>query len=461
MNSLKFFKCVSRFGSVWVVIFLMSQPSTLANVVGADTQNFNPTTSGLDFVTVQSSETLRPGILNMGVFLNFAVNSLPNYENQLTQDRTNFADSLLSSDLNFGLGILNNWDFGVSMPVLLSQTVQSDIEASRGEFASNGITEFRFNTKFRLWGNQDRGIALVGTANLNQIEDNPFSGQDAGPTFTIEAAADTTINRFAVGVNGGFRARSPGTPLPDIPVQPLGNQVIASVAASYLIGSYDTKIITEVFGSIPVESSEFASDRDLSTAEFLLGLKTDFTTNLAFHVGGGTKILNGVSSPDWRVYSGLNWAIGPLYGKPPQVIERNIDPTEIQDIANDIMGPFESDPPPVRELFVARDVLFEFNSDQVTVEFRDSIMNLKDYLLRPPEFRRLVIFGHTDSVGDDAYNLELSRRRAEAVKQVMVRLGLPRDRIRAVGKGESEPVADNGNYQGRALNRRVEFDIYR
>lgn len=445
-----------------VALLAIAGPLRLsANVVGADTQNFNPITSGLDFVTVQSSETLRPGILNMGVFLNFAVNSLPNYEDRITQDRTNFADSLLSSDLNFGLGILNNWDFGVSMPVLLAQSVESDVRADRGQFATNGITEFRVNTKYRLWGNQDKGIALVGTANFNQIEDNPFAGAGAGPTFTIEAAADTTWNRFAIGVNAGYRIRNPGTPLPDIPVQPLGDQIIASVAASYLVGSYDTKVIAEVFGSVPAQSSEFASDRDLSTAEFLLGLKTDFTTSLAFHIGGGTRVLNGVSSPDWRVYSGLNWAIGPLFGRSQTVIQRPIDPTEIQQIADELIGPFQSDPPPARELFVARDVLFEFNSDQVTVQFRDSIMDLKDYLLRPPEFRQLIIFGHTDSVGSAAYNLELSRRRAESVKRVLVRLGLPANRIRAVGKGESEPIADNGNYQGRALNRRVEFDIYR
>src|SRR5690606_20770787 len=81
-----------------------------ANVVGADTQNFNPTTSGLDFVTVHSSETLQPGILNFGLFFNYAVNSLPNYVKQGTQERFSFSDTLLSSDFNFGLGLAQNWD---------------------------------------------------------------------------------------------------------------------------------------------------------------------------------------------------------------------------------------------------------------------------------------------------------------------------------------------------------------
>ena len=76
-----------------------------ANVVGSDTQNFNPTTDGLDFVTVQSSETLEPGIFNLGLFINYAVNSLPNYEDVTTQTRTNFHDTLWSSDFNLGVGV--------------------------------------------------------------------------------------------------------------------------------------------------------------------------------------------------------------------------------------------------------------------------------------------------------------------------------------------------------------------
>jgi hypothetical protein len=117
-----------------------------ANVVGADTQNFNPTNDGLDFVTVHSSETLTPGLLNLGFFLNYAVNSLPNYEDASTGTRTNFQDALLSSDLNFALGIMQGWEAGLSFPVLLAQSVDSDVNAFRGEFASTGLTEFRLQS---------------------------------------------------------------------------------------------------------------------------------------------------------------------------------------------------------------------------------------------------------------------------------------------------------------------------
>src|ERR1700741_5307227 len=90
--------------------------SARANVVGVATQNFNPVNDGLDYVTVHSSKALRPGLLNVGLFLNYAVNVLPNYEDTTTQSRTNFKDSLLSSDVNFGLGLTRNWEIGASFP---------------------------------------------------------------------------------------------------------------------------------------------------------------------------------------------------------------------------------------------------------------------------------------------------------------------------------------------------------
>ena len=84
----------------------MSQPGLLtpvsfANVIGSDMQNFNATTSGLDFVTVESAATLEPGFVNFGLFMNYAVNTLPYFEKTETiQSRTKFNDTLLGADIN-------------------------------------------------------------------------------------------------------------------------------------------------------------------------------------------------------------------------------------------------------------------------------------------------------------------------------------------------------------------------
>lgn len=65
--------------------------------------------------------------------------------------------------------------------------------------------------------------------------------------------------------------------------------------------------------------------------------------------------------------------------------------------------------------------------------------------------------GYTDSIGSDAYNLKLSKRRADAVRNAMIKKGAPADRITATGYGEASPAASNSTKEGRAQNRRVEL----
>jgi OOP family OmpA-OmpF porin len=71
----------------------------------------------------------------------------------------------------------------------------------------------------------------------------------------------------------------------------------------------------------------------------------------------------------------------------------------------------------------------------------------------------IIATGHTDSTGKASYNQKLSLRRAQAVKDYLVSLGLPANRIFIEGKGEAQPVASNKTSQGRALNRRVDVEV--
>jgi len=78
--------------------------------------------------------------------------------------------------------------------------------------------------------------------------------------------------------------------------------------------------------------------------------------------------------------------------------------------------------------------------------------------LQQEQSMKLKIVGHTDADGDNASNLELSRQRAEAVKNALVSVyQIDAGRLVTDGKGESEPVSDNGTSDGKAQNRRVEF----
>ena len=70
-----------------------------------------------------------------------------------------------------------------------------------------------------------------------------------------------------------------------------------------------------------------------------------------------------------------------------------------------------------------------------------------------------IIEGHTDSTGSADFNLELSQRRASAVMGFLAGQGVPPEKLKAVGFGMQQPVADNATAEGRARNRRVEIVI--
>ena len=71
----------------------------------------------------------------------------------------------------------------------------------------------------------------------------------------------------------------------------------------------------------------------------------------------------------------------------------------------------------------------------------------------------IEIGGHTDTDGDEAANMRLSERRAEAVRDYMLRAGLSADRLVAVGYGATRPLASNDTAEGKAQNRRIEFVV--
>jgi outer membrane protein W/outer membrane protein OmpA-like peptidoglycan-associated protein len=99
-------------------------------------------------------------------------------------------------------------------------------------------------------------------------------------------------------------------------------------------------------------------------------------------------------------------------------------------------------------------VLFDFDSAELRPESITELERLVKFMNDVP-FATALIEGHTDSVGADAYNLALSDRRAKSVFDYLTSRGVDPARLKSVGKGESEPVAENSNDEGRQQNRRV------
>lgn len=424
---------VEKFLVTTAILFSTTMAS--ANICGTDYQNFNPTTSGIDFVTVQAAQTLQPCIMNVGVFFNYAANSLTYTSGQKQHDR------ILSSDLSFGMGLSNKWDFGVNVPAVLSQYVNDPNNGST--FQHDGITEIKANTKYQFSGDENSGLAGVFSINQSLIKEDPFTGTNAGPTFNFEVAADKALNKvWAAAVNFGYRKRNPGDAIAGVPFLPIKDQWIYSLAASYLFERFDTKVIFELYGSQAAQKVDQATDRSMNALEALLGLKHDFSHNLAAHVGVTSQVDTSLGGPDWRVYAGINYGIGPICKD--RVARREEEPDNT-----------------TRTYTLDVEVLFANDSDVMDVE---AVGPLNDFFAEAIKkgFSRVEVAGHTDSVGSRTYNIDLSQRRAANVRQYLLqKFKVEPSKITAVGYGPDYPIASNGNFQGRHKNRRVEFKVWK
>jgi len=103
-------------------------------------------------------------------------------------------------------------------------------------------------------------------------------------------------------------------------------------------------------------------------------------------------------------------------------------------------------------------ILFDVDQTNVKPAAQTNLQNLASSLKKNGE-TNIMIIGHTDNTGTAAHNMDLSVRRADAVKNYITGNGIDASRLTTQGKGETEPIADNATAKGRAQNRRVEIVI--
>jgi len=104
------------------------------------------------------------------------------------------------------------------------------------------------------------------------------------------------------------------------------------------------------------------------------------------------------------------------------------------------------------------DMTFDFNSATVRPGLYTEIDRVSSVMQRYPQ-TLIRVEGHTDNIGTESYNMDLSRRRAQAVSSLLVQRNISSHRIENIGFGEANPIASNNTESGRQMNRRVEIKI--
>lgn len=110
------------------------------------------------------------------------------------------------------------------------------------------------------------------------------------------------------------------------------------------------------------------------------------------------------------------------------------------------------------EVRLTSDILFDYNSAALRPASRTTLNELAENFSKYPD-NEVIVEGHTDSTGSDAYNQKLSEQRAGNVADYLIDRGVPNRKVIVYGYGESQPKATNDTAEGRQLNRRVEIHI--
>jgi outer membrane protein OmpA-like peptidoglycan-associated protein len=112
----------------------------------------------------------------------------------------------------------------------------------------------------------------------------------------------------------------------------------------------------------------------------------------------------------------------------------------------------------VKKKIILRSVHFDFDKAAIRPD-AVPVLNEAASMLKEEGTVAVIVAGHTDSKGTDAYNMRLSRSRADAVRDYLIQRGVASKRIRIEAFGESKPLASNDTEDGRAQNRRVELSV--
>ncbi|MDX1386516.1 MAG: OmpA family protein [bacterium] len=425
-----------------VVVAPATSHAALAN--GFSSENFVPAISDdSDLITVYRAGNVEKGGWNAGFYFDFAQNPIE-VGAPPGQRQAGITDYIGVGHFYGTYGILDWMSVGVEIPIFFYNRVNPLINYGPTGVAAfslplgtfdnqTNLGDIRIEFKFRVRDNSDRllGIALIPFVRAPSGRSLVFSGNEA-VTGGLLLVLDFNIHeRVKLALNVGGRIND----TVDLNNVEYGHQLLTSLGISI-------KIIERLFfiaeGQMQPFFREFFQNEVQVPAEALGAFRIKLSDNFNLNVGGGAGLTIGIGSPDWRAFLGLNynWAPAPC--------------------------PACAAPPEVEARKITIDSRIHFAFDRAVIRPQSyPILNDVAAIIKAnqSQIKTVMIEGNTDSIGSDAYNMKLSERRANSVRNYLIKKGVPANMLDTVGFGETRPIATNTTAEGRAKNRRVEFKV--
>jgi OmpA-OmpF porin, OOP family len=256
------------------------------------------------------------------------------------------------------------------------------------------------------------------------------------------------------------------------------------------------KAIAEINGGWP-RGEDLSTDRYRAPLSARAGVRAFLSSRLSVEAGAGTGIgPAGYGHERWRAFFGVRWGSAPAAAQVGPLMDRDGDGVpDNEDLCPDQPGPAELDgcpdtdgdgipdredkcpkqpgPPendgcPLtgsaievgsRRILLKDSINFDTGKDTIQSRSFPLLDQVAKLLEEHPEMKRVRVEGHTDNVGNAAYNKDLSARRAASVVRYLVGKGVAQSRLVPAGYGFEQPIASNATALGRAKNRRVVFTV--
>lgn len=431
----KIFKSVA---GVVLAVVLMTPAAAWARATSASANTFIPAIDDSPYISTYGSQTLQQWQFRTGAYFNYANDPLEVGLANVT--RFGVIDHLFMGDFFGSVGFTDWFEMGMNIPVALFEKF-NNIATGTSE-STLRMGDIRLEGKFRLL-DIDRhkiGIAVLPYITFPTGSGSRFVGNNSF-AGGLKGILDAKLgSRVQTSLNLGYMARDRvvilNTEVDDMFTYGLGVSVRA--VKNWL------DVIAEVYGSTNV-TNFFGREAEIPL-EVDAGMRFNLPNpeGLQITAGGGVGLTFGYGTPDFRAIIGLSYL-------KPRRVELPPPPPPPVDTAEVKRTP--------ERIVITKKIHFEFDKAVIRpISFRilDAVV---DIMKQNPDIRKVRVEGHTDSKGSDAYNIKLSQRRSNAVRDYLIAHGVEADRLVAVGYGETRPVADNGTAEGRARNRRVEFTI--
>ena len=216
-----------------------------------------------------------------------------------------------------------------------------------------------------------------------------------------------------------------------------------------LQAGFDYKIQNHWYANADVKWAKIGSDVDLPGGARISRVHLDpflFGVGFGYRFGGHEPVVAAAPAP------------APVEAPPPPMVKAAPPPPPPPPCHAPAGFKVDADCRIIEQSVVVRAVDFEFNLSQLTAPAQQTLDEVAGALLTQPDLR-VEIQGHTDSIGSPAYNLNLSQRRADAVKAYLISKGVSASALTAKGYGKTKPLVSNDTAEGRAQNRRVAFEV--